>query len=153
GDPERGRKLVESSGCLNCHTLQAENTFKAPPFKDFTKDAWTRGCLRATPAAKAPQFGLPEDQGLAVVAWAARGRPGLDRETPAEYAELKVRELRCMACHKRDGKDDAWTGLKEEVAGLLVDEPEDEGGQKFPAEQVRPTMTWFGEKLKPEWTE
>ena len=44
--------------------------------------------------------------------------------------------------------------LKDEADGLLADLPPEPMPKEgfFTAEQVRPPLTWAGEKLKPEWT-
>jgi mono/diheme cytochrome c family protein len=44
--------------------------------------------------------------------------------------------------------------LKDENDGITADLPAvpPEKDSPLPAEQVRPTLTWAGEKLKPEWT-
>ncbi|MDB5298337.1 MAG: Trehalose utilization, partial [Phycisphaerales bacterium] len=48
GDPVRGKALVESSGCLNCHVAgPAKSTLKAPALAQIGKDAWGRGCMTA----------------------------------------------------------------------------------------------------------
>ena len=40
----KGRKLVQSTGCLNCHALKLENHFSAPLIADLAK-----GCLADNP--------------------------------------------------------------------------------------------------------
>ena len=157
-DVARGQALVQSSGCLNCHALDGvPNSFKAPAFADLGPDAWTRGCLASGDAAdrKAPDFGLGADRRAALQAFAADRRGSLARESPVEFAERQVKTLRCAACHRRDGADDAWTESKAEVDPLIAAAPEvpAAGGPKYPELQARPQLTWVGEKLKPGWME
>jgi mono/diheme cytochrome c family protein len=81
------------------------------------------------------------------------GRDALGREALQEFAERQVKSLRCAACHKRDGADDVMSALKDDAAGLEADlppgPPEKEG--MYTAEQVKPGLTYIGEKLRPEW--
>jgi hypothetical protein len=61
----------------------------------------------------------------------------LTRETPAEFSLRQVKTLRCDSCHRRDGDTTLWHTVLE-----------DEG--RVP--ENLPSLTWVGEKLKPEWT-
>ena len=156
-DADRGKGLVQSSGCLNCHALESvPNQHQAPAFATLAPDAWTRGCVASasSPGRKAPDFGLADAQRQALKAFAADRRNSLAREAPIEYAERQVKTLRCAACHRRDGQDDAWTESRAEVDPLLAaPAPPEPEGHKFPELQARPQLTWVGEKLKPEWME
>ncbi len=87
-------------------------------------------------------------------AFARAGLDSLARDAAPEFAERQVKALNCVACHKRDGSDDAWTDLQVETDTLLEGVPleeKDPDGLPYPAAQVRPSLTWIGEKLKPEW--
>ncbi len=156
-DPARGKALVASAGCVNCHALPAvPTTAKGPSFASIGPEGWSRGCLAPGDGldGKAPDFGLGEAQARALQALAAVGLDSLTRDAQPEFAERQVKSLRCIACHKRDGYDDAWTDLKVETDKLLVGAPTEErdpDGLPYPADQVRPSLTWIGEKLKPEW--
>jgi mono/diheme cytochrome c family protein len=118
---ERGRKLVQSSGCLNCHSLKIENLFKASPLANLTPDKWRGGCLADKPAddSKAPQFHFSAAELGALQAFAATDRASLTRHVPMEFAERQSRLLRCAECH---GKFDGF-----------------------------PPFDGLGGKLKPEW--
>jgi mono/diheme cytochrome c family protein len=120
---EKGRKLVQSTGCLNCHTLKLENSF-APQklealhsrhLKDRSKLP-ERDCLGANPFA---DYRFTADEKAALDAFTLAGFDSLARHVPAEFAERQTRLLNCNACH-----------------GQLEGFP--------PLEQV-------GAKLKPEW--
>ncbi len=158
GDPARGKALVASSGCVNCHNVPGVATAaKAPPFASIEAQGWARGCLDPAEAEgrKAPDFRLTEGQAGAVRALASVGLASLGRDADPEFAERQIKGLRCIACHKRDGYDDAWTDLKVETDTLLVGAPAEErdpDGLPYPADQVRPSLTWTGEKLRPEWS-
>jgi mono/diheme cytochrome c family protein len=152
---EHGKQLVQSLGCLNCHSLNEKkpsgSTLRAPAF--VALESTERGCLAVKDHDKAPLFALSDGQREALRLCLRNGRSSLSRESAAEFAERQIVALRCAACHKRDGADDLMSSLKEEADGLLADLPavtEKEG--MFSAEQARPSLTWIGEKLKPEWT-
>lgn len=156
-DAARGKTLVQTAGCINCHGLDAENKSRFPALAEFPAAGWSRGCLSAEPAGrgKAPDFGLTPAQREAVVAFAATDRSALRAEALPEFAERQIRILRCIACHKRDEKqEDPWFDLAEETDPLveaaagMVDAEEE---KHFPPEQIRPSLTWMGEKLRPEW--
>ena len=156
GDPSRGKALFASTGCASCHALPDVDGIKATPFAAIKPDAWSTGCLAPAggPDRKAPDFGLTEGSIRAVQAIAKAGLDSLSRDSAPEFAERQVKALNCIACHRRDGSDDEWTDLKVETEQLLAGVPleeKDPDGLPYPAEQVRPSLTWIGEKLKPEW--
>ena len=156
-DPARGRALVETTGCLDCHALPgSSNAAKAPPLAAIPDNLWSIGCLAPSgdPERKAPDFGLSGASIRALQAFARAGLDSLSRDSAPEFAERQVKALNCVACHKRDGSDDAWTDLQVETDSLIKDAPleeKDPDGLPYPAGQVRPSLTWIGEKLKPEW--
>jgi mono/diheme cytochrome c family protein len=117
----RGRKLVQSSGCLNCHSLKIENLFKARPLADLTPDKWRGGCPAEKSAddSQAPQFHFSAAERGALQAFAATDGASLTRHVPMEFAERQSRLLRCAECH---GKFDGF-----------------------------PPLDGLGGKLKPEW--
>ena len=98
---ERGKKLAQTTGCLNCHTLKIESQFKTKSLADLTPDKWKQGCLaeNADGQAKAPQFNLTSTEREALRAFAATDRASLARHVPAEFAERQSRILRCAECH------------------------------------------------------
>lgn len=118
---ERGRKLVQTTGCLNCHALNLENQFHAPKLADLDGDKlpraagqatadvdvsrWRGGCLAATrdKPSRAPQFGFSDAERDALRTFAqAEARLGyasLARHVPAEFAQRQTRSLNCGACH------------------------------------------------------
>ena len=119
---ERGRKLVQTTGCLNCHSLKLENQFKAPSLADLTGDKWTQGCLAEKPVedSKTPQFSFNAGERDALRVFAATDRASLARHVPMEFADRQSRLLNCRECH---GKFDGF-----------------------------PPLEILGGKLKPEWT-
>jgi len=118
---ERGKKLVQSRGCLNCHGLKLENQFSAKSLAELALDKWKQGCLSASAddTSKAPQFSFTPAEREALQAFAATDRSSLARHVPAEFAERQIRLSNCRECH---GK---FEGI--------------------------PVLDLAGEKLKPEW--
>jgi mono/diheme cytochrome c family protein len=173
GDAAKGKQLVQSAGCVNCHALKLDNSFQAPTLATIAKDGWAKGCVARDDAArgKAPDFGLSEGQTNALLAFAATDRTSLARDSQSEFAERQIAELRCVACHNRDSTADFWDEHVKEVAALSggdVADPESAGGGAaapgagakagLPGEpapgtgdQQRPPLTWAGEKLHPQW--
>lgn len=119
---ELGKKLAQTSGCLNCHTAKLDNQFKARPLTELAAAKWQEGCLAAAPKenATAPQFTFTGPEREALQAFAATDRASLTRHVPVEFAERQTRALNCAACH-----------------GQL---------EGFPALPI------LGGKLRPEWT-
>ena len=155
GDPEQGKARFLSFGCLNCHKLgDLKKTPAATPFAAIPAAAWTRGCLEEKPS-KAPDFGLAKEQREAIQAFASTDLSSLGREDAPEFVGRQLKALRCIACHKRDHDYDLWTDVQEEAAHLLPKKKvvESEFFEPDPAEPWFPSLTWIGDKLKPEWTE
>ena len=118
---ERGKKLVQTTGCLNCHSLKLDNQFSAPKLSDLAAAKWNSGCLAAEdkPDAKAPIYKFTSDEREALAAFAVTDRASLTRHAPMEHAARQTRLLNCSACH----------------------------GQV----ELIPTTELLGGKLKPEW--
>jgi mono/diheme cytochrome c family protein len=96
---EQGRLVVQRSGCLNCHTLKLENSFKSPPLPDLTPDKWTRGCLAENPPATAPDYKFSASERLDLQAFGKSGTESLFRHASMEFAQRQSRLLNCTACH------------------------------------------------------
>lgn len=89
-----GRALVQSVGCLNCHTLKLENKFLAPALQD-----WNRGCLADAPPEKAPRYKFSATERADLQAFGQFGGDSLSRHAPAEFAQRQARLLNCNGCH------------------------------------------------------
>lgn len=156
GDAVRGRELVVSSGCLNCHALSGqENRFRAPSMEALATGDWRRGCTAEDAAARgaAPDFALKPSEITALRAFASTDwQASLGRETPSEFASRHIAALRCTACHGRDGQPDFWMRLTATQAptggGGYDDEEEAAAGS---VHLGRPDLTFAGEKLHGEW--
>jgi mono/diheme cytochrome c family protein len=151
GDPARGAALIVSAGCLNCHAGMPATT--QPPLTKVVA-AGAKGCLAPDGSARAtaPDFGLAPPQRAALLAFLATDLASLKQDTPAEFAARQVRDLRCVACHARDGQGSTWSKVDGECKKLRDALPAKEHveGEPVPDAPV-PAMTWFGEKLQTAW--
>lgn len=156
GNAHRGAERARARRCASCHEIPG---IDRPPelagLRRIPGEGWTRGCLAPRPEGSAPDFGLTETERRAAAAFATTtDRSALSREESVEFAERQVRALRCVACHRRDGQTALWASLQGEVKDLLPPKkPADPDFEEAPAEELPvPSLTWAGEKLKPEWT-
>ena len=151
GDAARGAQLLSASGCLNCHAGLPPTT--APALAVTLDAGWTKGCLASGEAARghAPDFAFTPTQRDALLAFAAGGFASLHADPSNEFAERQIQNLRCTACHARDGRPSVWSQLDEETAPLQAGAPLEEGEGKPIATTALPMLTWLGEKLQPAW--
>ena len=91
---EKGKTLVQNSGCLNCHSAKLDNKFTGPQ-----ADKWEQGCLAEMPPEKAPQFNFTAAERADLQAFGRSGRESLFRDSSAEFAERQTRVLNCNGCH------------------------------------------------------
>lgn len=96
---EQGKTLVQSSGCLNCHSAKLENKFPAPQLSALTSEKWERGCLAEKPPEKAPDYKFTSAERADLRAFGQSARDSLFRHSPAEFAERQSRLLNCASCH------------------------------------------------------
>lgn len=143
GDPARGKAQVETRGCMACHTIPGSNAFKGG------------GALKSlkSGACKGPDFALGPAQVEAIAAFLATDQSALGREALPEFTERQIQTVRCFACHRRDDVLEAWSDLAAEAREFQAPKKEDDGefATVAPAEPWFPSLTWTGEKLKPEW--
>jgi len=156
GDPAKGQALIVSAGCVNCHAVDQEKPKDYADLNEISKDGWTRGCLAADDAGRktAPLYQLSETQRQAIVAFAATDRMSLARESPAEHSMRQVAALNCNACHARDGKESLIATIYDAQHKAMEGSyppPKGATDEAFAPDQRAPLMTWFGEKLRPEW--
>lgn len=124
---EKGRTLVTTRGCLNCHALDGvKNEFTAKPLAELAAGSWKSGCLAESPAAgsKAPVYALTSDQRVALAAFGASDRSSLTRSTAADFLERQARHLNCRECHGQfegfPAFDHLYGKLKSEWAAAFI---------------------------------
>jgi len=151
GDATRGAQLLATSNCLNCHAGVPPTT--TPTLTATLASGWSKGCLAPDAAArgKAPDFHFTPEQRGALVAFAAQGFGSFKQDTPAEFAERQIKNLNCTACHSHDGHPSTWSQLEEEIIALQSGAPLEEGEGQPIHTTALPMLTWFGEKLRPDY--
>ena len=151
------RETVEARGCLSCHRLNDSPPVPlGPGLEALFNGDWRRGCIADSDAARgtAPDFAFTESKREALRTFAANG--GLDslrRQVPAEFLARQYSELRCNACHARDGQPDVWTQVTALAAGAAgnAGEADEEGEAAGSVHVGRPLLSFAGEKLHAEW--
>lgn len=126
---ERGKQLVQNTGCVNCHAATGlENKYRAPALSKLNKDA--RGCLaeKRDARSKAPDFSFSARERQALLAFVKTDFSSLSRHAPLEFASRETRLLSCAACHGHielvPGFDVLGGKVKPEwAAGFLAGEP------------------------------
>ncbi len=114
----RGRELVQTSGCLNCHALKLENQFSTKSLQELPP-VWEGGCLRtAASASRAPFYGFSDPERKALQAFGQSDRAALSRKAALEFAQRNVQTLRCSECH---GKFEGFPSLESVGAKLRAD--------------------------------
>ena len=129
GDISQGREIVQTAGCLACHTLDGmQSTHAAPELAVLDS---SQGCLAETASNHIPRYPLTAGQRDALRMFIDGYRRSPDT-APAPIFDLqrRLQQLRCHGCHEIDGK--APTGVIAETA---------------------PPLTGVGRKLKASWIE
>jgi len=96
----RGKELVQTAGCLNCHNAASlENKFSTASLAKAAKEA--KGCLaeKRDENSKAPDFAFSAKERDALVAFIKTDFSSLSRHAPLEFASRETRLLNCTACH------------------------------------------------------
>jgi mono/diheme cytochrome c family protein len=142
-DPDRGRQLYSSLGCGNCHPVDGLDPAETRQLTLALLSGGDLGCLatRHENRGSAPDFRFTSIETDALRSFLATDRHSLTQSAPLETAARLVRQLRCMACHDRDGQFAPRTTLTFDE-GILGRAPED-----------LPGLTWTGEKLRSDWVE
>ncbi len=107
----KGRALVESSGCADCHALEGvKSTRVSKALAELGADRWTSGCLADAPAAdsKAPRYAFTPAQREALRAWGKTDRASLGRSTAADFLSRQSEHLQCAECHGKHEGFPAW---------------------------------------------
>ena len=166
GDVAAGAALYASVGCASCHPGGAVATLEAPSLARVAAAAAVAepeagvGCL-STKTGPSPRYDWIGDERLYVQAFLA-SEAAADRllvERPEiEFARTQLRVRRCTACHEMDGRQSTWTERRSlaEEAGIVEVLPEAKNETEAEVaglSQVRPGLTWAGDKLRGPWLE
>ena len=159
-DPRRGSERVESYGCLACHTLTGHpSTPRGPRLEELAVGDGQTGCLADETLARgaAPDFAFTTAQREALRSFIGTdGIASLQRQSLAEFAGRQYQQLRCNACHARDGQPDVWTQVSALAAAAPIPAQGrgEAGGVDGGSVHVgRPVLSFAGEKLHAEWME
>lgn len=119
----RGKLLVESGGCLSCHTGPGENRMIAADLKTLASSGWNKHCVapERPQSGMAVHYSLTDDQRSALEAFVTKAASSSMAHTPYESVNRQIENLQCGNCH----------GVHEGF----------------------PSLELMGGKLKPEWAE
>ncbi|HEY2589361.1 MAG TPA: c-type cytochrome [Tepidisphaeraceae bacterium] len=157
GDPAKGKQLIASVGCLNCHAIGSDkSTATFPALSTLSTNHLNQGCLASDAAARAnaPEFDLTDAQRASLIAFLGTDRLSLGVRAAPEFAERQIDALRCTACHARDGGESLLAqSLEAESQALHAKFPNPPASEHdlLAADQHPPMLTWAGEKLRPQW--
>ena len=123
GDVARGKRLVQTRGCLSCHTLDLANEYKGRDVAELPASAWASSWH--DPSSRSARYNLTADERAAFRAFAATDRRSLERHAPADFAASAVETLNCRGCHGQIERvpslDLAGGKLRPEWAKALID--------------------------------
>ena len=157
GNIEKGKELVSSSGCINCHELSSNPiiTFSAPSLETIERGNWDKGCLSAHEdnRGKAPSFNFSLEDREALKSFARGGVKTIFQQTSSLAASRQLESLRCTGCHSLDSIEDTWSLASADSEEMVSN---DDLAYALGLEliwdyQGRPDLTWIGGKLKTEW--
>jgi cytochrome c len=127
---DEGRRLVETTGCLQCHALPgAKASGGAKALAQLPADKWSGGCMAETAVGgKVPAYALAPRQREALRAFAAGDRASLGRHVASEFVERQSASLRCAECHGKHEGFPTWELLggklrPEWAAGFIAGKP------------------------------
>lgn len=95
----RGREIILSRGCLQCHPSSLTGNYQAKALAQLGSGGPEAGCLSKTPADKNPDFRFTDSQRADLKAFLATGTASLKLQAPAEIADRFVERLQCRECH------------------------------------------------------
>jgi mono/diheme cytochrome c family protein len=147
GDVSKGKALVASNHCAQCHDGVEESTSSYQPLAQLSsKSTADSSCLGDT--GKGAHYGLDAADKAALTAFLAdqQAVKSLAHFNKAEYSDRQFENLNCAACHQMD----------DDLSGLTKTHPL---SAKYTGEVYRapgkgttpPDLTFIGEKLRPDW--
>jgi mono/diheme cytochrome c family protein len=96
-----GKQLVETSGCLNCHSSNASD-HRAFSDLDALVEHSSGGCLSESPLGNAPRFSFASGDRETIRAFIAEGDfRALAGNIPRDFAQREIARLGCAECHDK----------------------------------------------------
>jgi mono/diheme cytochrome c family protein len=93
---QRGKQLVQTAGCLQCHALKLENKFSTMPLAQLT--VAHGGCLTGQQSV---DFNFNIMERGAIELWLSTDRAALKRNVPTEFVDRHFARLHCAECHSK----------------------------------------------------
>ncbi len=103
GDSTRGLEVVQTAGCVNCHSVKQgdkllESKLKAPGLSQVKAD---KGCLSSNPAAPAVNYEFNARERQAITAYLASQSASPDvHSAPGHAFYRRAKQQRCTSCHQ-----------------------------------------------------
>tara|TARA_B100000029_G_C17598348_1_gene964950 strand:+ start:43 stop:4602 length:4560 start_codon:yes stop_codon:yes gene_type:complete len=157
GNIEKGKELVSSSGCINCHELSSNPriTFSAPSLETIERGNWDNGCLSPDEknTGKAPRFNFSLEDREALKSFARSGIKSIFQQTSSLAALRQIESLKCTGCHSFDSIEDTWSLISANSKEIVSNDDLAHalGLDLIWDYQGRPDLTWVGGKLKADW--
>ena len=97
---DRGKSLVQSTGCLHCHASEIPNQHRAKPLRSMGSDSWSGGCLATKPEENnLPRYSLGSEQKKALAAFGRSKAASSLRHVGYHDTSREIEKLNCRACH------------------------------------------------------
>lgn len=97
GNPQRGKELVKTRGCVACHTIDdggsLKNTLAAPPLAQLGE---AEGCLAPEPQGRVPRYHFGKQEREAILAYL---KVSDISAAPVQHFYRTVKAFRCTSCH------------------------------------------------------
>ena len=148
GDRARGAELVAANRCAACHTLpqQTDRPSAPTPLADLASldslAGKNGGCLAETPGEDVPRFDLTAEERGALAAFLREAHAA---ETPRAELDRRLAQLRCTACHERDGQGGMAPAVRTRYHETVQADAPDHIDP--------PPLTDLHVRMRPEWVE
>lgn len=128
GNLAKGKKLIATLGCLNCHPSSLKNLASFPPLNDNVAEWTEKGCLSENNPAPL-RLQLNENEKRDLQHFAKDHLHTLSYSNPEEFALRQLDQLQCHQCHAVFNRPGQW-------------------GKYFESNiEAPPELSWPGEKL------
>lgn len=154
GNANRGRELIQSRGCISCHSIREDmkplsDKSKPPLFtkSEMKRDGITlihfdpkKGCLAEKSPQAVPDYKFSENDRSALRAFlgSVSSQPVV-ADAPVETFYRRINQFNCTACHSLNGEEPSRTRVTDRGKAISVEVP--------------PSLTGVGDKLQVSWLE